>query len=360
MIISPSPGLSPTNIMAIASHVRNIRRNTGRRSRYAINVIKDIKSRSLRENIDTFKDALIVHSQRSKHKLSDRLNNLVNAQYGRTEATFANGVTADKLNSAADGDLLNTIDNQGQVNYRLNDDFNHEEIEQLKNAFANSGNKIHVRHSDQGDFLSFDNVSRNLIGNGSTVANRKEVFGPAYEAMKNVLADNSKFAEVAATHPLPQNFGQLYDNKILFDIGKEIAPSSVDNMIREFEQNGFKLANTLKQDANGNYLYGQQLQFVPNNRQTNSQLNNMFNRQVQDIAQKYATGKLSQIAQDYGTNFGTETLAKTVAAKIPGAKVIGDQVLVNRNNRQAVNSLQNAIADINRDLRPCQRFVART
>lgn len=342
-------GLSPTNIMAIASHVRNIKRNTGRRSRYAINVIKDIKSRSLRENIDTFKDALIIHSQRSKHKLSDRLNNLVNAQYGRTEATFANGVTADKLNSAADGDLLNTIDNQGQVNYRLNDDFNHQEIERLKNAFANSGNKIHIRHSDQGDFLSFDNVSRNLIGDGSTVANRKEVFGPAYETMKHILADNSRFAEIAATRPLPQNFGQLYDNKMSFDIGKEIMPTSVNNMIRELEQNGFKLANTLKQDANGNYLYGQQLQFVPNNRQTNSQLNNMFNRQVQDIAQKYAVGKLGQIAQDYGTNLGTEALAKKVAAKIPGAKVIGDQVLVNRNNRQAVNSLQNAIADINRD-----------
>lgn len=337
--IAHLPGKAAVSLGAISGHIRNIRHAMKNGKMTSANVIRDIHSRSWRDNLSAGKQVLMDHFHSPQGILAQRINNLENAYHTGFNRVYKYGTPQEVIDGAPNGALLQSLKHVGKLSISLRDmpNFSEAQLPAIK-KLIDSG-EVHGIVLN-GDHLVFSNATADML---KTADGRQKLVQPLTLAIQKALDSTTmRFRANSLRTPMFGSFDGT-NGQVTVGVGNDmdVNPAKYKDFLSDMNVAGWKLANNVAKDANGNILSNQKLHFVPKNKMSNANMQKFYNSNLQRIIGDYLASNAAASARHLAVNAGTPENAKNIAKHVKGATVVGSQVLVGRAGAEQLNRTLN-------------------
>lgn len=329
---------------AISGHMSNIGHALKNGGTTSANVIRDIRSRSWHDRLSAGKHVLVDHFRSPRGVLAQRLNNLENAYHAGFNRVYKYGTPQDVIDNAPSGTVLQNIKHAGNLELSLRDmpEFNNAQLPAVKRLIEN-GNVKGVRLV--GDKLVFADATPDML---ATPEGRQKLVEPLTIAIQKAMDTTTVRMKVTGINPTYGRYNGV-DGQLGVGIGKDmdVAPEQFKDFLSDMNVAGWKLADNIARDANGNILSNQRVHFVPKNSNMSADARaKFFNKDLQRIIGNHLASNAVVNAHTLAVNAGTAQNARKIASQIPGAAIVGSQVLVGRKGAKALDSIVNDMNNV--------------
>lgn len=315
----------------IGRHVNNIKAyKEGTRNGHGLQGMKNkISTMKYIQTLDRFKDSTksrLSKKQRQK-ETADLVNNIKNAQFGSIEETYANGLDKDKVDRAANGDILNTNKDLGtyQIDLLGKTGLTKDELDSLS--------KLNKNLNIQNGILTIDGFSRDAINNPRL---RKEMLKKTLNELDETITElhNNPFSRFNTDARAKTIIGNIDSDKKMIKL--RIADMNAKDF-RNFERNlhalGLEPAGKVYKDANGNVL-SQTISIKPENLEMDSRrFSNLFNSKLQTTFSKIP---VMETPSRYSFNIGDGKTVDEIIKMTGVGRRNGNELLVDNNNEKYI------------------------
>lgn len=332
------PHKAAVSVGAINGHLRNIKEAMKNGKMTSQNVIRDINSRSWRDRLSSGKKVLMDPFHKARGVLAQRIDNLENAYHTGFNRAYKYGTPQDVIDNSPNGALLQSLKHTGQLKLGLRDlpNFSEAQLPAIKQLIDSGSVKgIHL----EGDKLVFDHATPEML---TTAEGRQKLIEPLTLAIQQALNATSSYLHIE-DRPNNPMFGALdsKNGQVTVGVGNDmdVNPRKFNDFLSDMNVAGWKLANNVAKDANGNLLANQKLHFVPKNKMSDANMQKFYNTNLQRIITDHLASNAAASARMVGLEAGTVQNANKIAKHVKDATVVGTKVLVGRSGAKDLNKV---------------------
>lgn len=332
------PHKAAVSVGAINGHLRNIKEAMKNGKMTSQNVIRDINSRSWRDRLSSGKKVLMDPFHKARGVLAQRIDNLENAYHTGFNRVYKYGTPQDVIDNSPNGALLQSLKHTGQLKLGLRDlpNFSEAQLPAIKQLIDSGSVKgVHLH----GDKLVFDHATPEML---TTAEGRQKLIEPLTLAIQQALNATSSYLHIE-DRPNNPMFGALdsKNGQVTVGVGNDmdVNPRKFNDFLSDMNVAGWKLANNVAKDANGNLLANQKLHFVPKNKMSDANMQKFYNTNLQRIITDHLASNAAASARMVGLEAGTVQNANKIAKHVKDATVVGTKVLVGRSGAKDLNKV---------------------